>query len=33
VSMLSLIGTWLLLTVIVSVDRSQSRRTRRRSGA
>ncbi|MGA2527904.1 MAG: hypothetical protein ABSG36_01930 [Acidimicrobiales bacterium] len=32
VSMLSLIGTWVLLTVIVSVDRSQSRRTRRRTG-
>ncbi|MGO9964594.1 MAG: ABC transporter permease [Acidimicrobiales bacterium] len=33
VSMLSLLGTWVLLTVIVSVDRSQSRRTRRRTGA
>ena len=32
VSMLSLLGTWVLLTVIVSVDRSQSRRTRRRTG-
>ena len=32
VSMLSLIGTWVLLTVIVSVDRSQSRRSRRRTG-
>jgi putative spermidine/putrescine transport system permease protein len=32
VSMLSLIGTWLLLTVIVSIDRSQSRRARRRTG-
>ena len=32
VSMLSLLGTWLLLTVIVSLDRSQSRRTRRRTG-
>jgi putative spermidine/putrescine transport system permease protein len=31
-SMMSLIGTWLLLSVIVSVDRSQSRRTRRRAG-
>jgi putative spermidine/putrescine transport system permease protein len=31
VSMLSLIGTWLLLMVIVSLDRSQSRRTRRRT--
>lgn len=28
VSMLSLIGTWLLLTLIVSIDRSQSRRRR-----
>lgn len=33
VSMLSLIGTWLLLMLIVSLDRSQSRRTRRRTGA
>lgn len=33
VSMLSLIGTWLLLTVIVSLDRSQSRRRRKRTGA
>jgi putative spermidine/putrescine transport system permease protein len=33
VSMLSLLGTWVLLTVIISVDRSQSRRTRRRTGA
>ena len=32
VSMFSLIGTWVLLTVIVSVDRSQSRRSRRRTG-
>jgi putative spermidine/putrescine transport system permease protein len=32
VSMLSLLGTWMLLTVIVSVDRLQSRRTRRRTG-
>jgi putative spermidine/putrescine transport system permease protein len=32
VSMLSLIGTWLLLTLIVSLDRSQSRRARRRAG-
>lgn len=30
--MLSLFGTWILLTVIVSVDRSQSRRARRRTG-
>ena len=33
VSMLSLIGTWLLITVIVSLDRSESRRARRRTGA
>jgi putative spermidine/putrescine transport system permease protein len=32
VSMLSLIGTWVLLTVIVSLDRSQSRRALRRRG-
>ena len=32
VSMLSLIGTWLLLTAIVSLDRSQSRRSLRRRG-
>jgi putative spermidine/putrescine transport system permease protein len=32
VSMLSLIATWILLTVIVSLDRSQSRRARRRTG-
>lgn len=32
VSMLSLIGTWLLITVIVSLDRSESRRTRRKTG-
>jgi putative spermidine/putrescine transport system permease protein len=32
VCMLSLIGTWLLLTLIVSVDRSQSRRARTRTG-
>jgi putative spermidine/putrescine transport system permease protein len=32
VSMLSLIGTWLLLTVIVSLDRSQSRRAVKRRG-
>jgi putative spermidine/putrescine transport system permease protein len=32
-SMLGLIGTWVLLTLIVSLDRSQSRRTRRRTGA
>ena len=31
VSMVSLIGTWLLITLIVSLDRSQSRRTRRRT--
>jgi putative spermidine/putrescine transport system permease protein len=33
VSMLSLIGTWLLLTLIVSIDRSQGRRNRRRNAA
>ena len=33
VSMLSLLGTWVLLTVIISVDRYQSRRTRRRTEA
>lgn len=33
VSMLSLIGTWLLLTVLVSFDRSQTRRTRGRRDA
>jgi putative spermidine/putrescine transport system permease protein len=32
VSMLSLIGTWVLLMLIVSLDRSQSRRARRRTG-
>jgi putative spermidine/putrescine transport system permease protein len=32
VSMLSLVGTWILLTVIVSLDRSQSRRATRRTG-
>ncbi len=32
VSMLSLIGTWLLITVIVSLDRSESRRARRKTG-
>ena len=32
VSMLSLVGTWLLITVIVSLDRSESRRTRRKTG-
>ena len=31
-SMFGLIGTWLLLTVIVSLDRSQSRRSRRKAG-
>ena len=31
-SMLALVGTWLLLTFIVSIDRSQSRRSRRRAG-
>ncbi len=32
VAMLSLVGTWLLITVIVSLDRSESRRSRRRMG-
>jgi putative spermidine/putrescine transport system permease protein len=32
VSMLSLLGTWLLLTLIVSLDRSQSSRSRRKAG-
>jgi putative spermidine/putrescine transport system permease protein len=31
-SMAGLIGTWLLLTLIVSLDRSQSRRSRRKAG-
>ena len=31
-SMLALVGTWMLLTLIVSIDRSQSRRSRRRAG-
>ncbi len=33
VSMVSLLGTWLLITLIVSLDRSQSRRTRRRTNS
>ena len=32
-SMLGLVGTWLLLTIIVSIDRSESRRSRRKAGA
>ncbi len=32
-SMLGLVGTWLFLTVIVSIDRSESRRSRRKAGA
>jgi putative spermidine/putrescine transport system permease protein len=32
-SMLGLVGTWLLLLAVVSLDRSQSRRTRRKMGA
>ena len=32
-SMLGLVGTWLLLTIIVSIDRSESRRSRRKTGA
>ncbi|HVB71458.1 MAG TPA: ABC transporter permease subunit [Acidimicrobiales bacterium] len=31
-SMFGLIGTWVLLTLIVSLDRSQSRRSRRKAG-
>lgn len=31
-SMLGLVGTWLLLTIIVSIDRSESRRSRRKMG-
>jgi len=33
VCMLTLLGTWVLLIAVVSVDRSQSRRARRRTGA
>jgi putative spermidine/putrescine transport system permease protein len=33
VCMLTLLGTWVLLILIVSVDRSHSRRARRRTGA
>ncbi|HEY5104241.1 MAG TPA: ABC transporter permease subunit [Acidimicrobiales bacterium] len=32
-SMMGLIGTWILLMLVVSIDRSQSRRTRRKQGA
>ncbi len=32
-SMLGLVGTWILLVLVVSLDRSQSRRSRRRQGA
>ena len=32
-SMLGLVGTWLFLTIIVSIDRSESRRSRRKAGA
>jgi len=31
-SMLGLVGTWLFLTIIVSIDRSESRRSRRKAG-
>jgi putative spermidine/putrescine transport system permease protein len=31
-SMLGLVGTWVLLTIIVSIDRSESRRSRRKAG-
>ncbi len=33
VSMVSLLGTWLLITFIVSLDRSQSRRNRRKTNS
>jgi putative spermidine/putrescine transport system permease protein len=32
VCMITLLGTWLLLAIVISVDRSQSRRARRRTG-
>jgi putative spermidine/putrescine transport system permease protein len=32
-SMMGLVGTWILLVAVVSLDRSQSRRTRRKLGA
>lgn len=32
-SMMGLVGTWILLLFVVSIDRSQSRRTRRKLGA
>jgi putative spermidine/putrescine transport system permease protein len=32
-SMMGLVGTWVLLLFVVSIDRSQSRRTRRKTGA
>jgi putative spermidine/putrescine transport system permease protein len=32
-SMLGLISTWILLMLVVSIDRSQSRRTRRKQRA
>ncbi len=32
-SMMGLVGTWVFLTVIVSIDRSESRKSRRRTGA
>ncbi|MBU6515454.1 MAG: ABC transporter permease subunit [Acidobacteriota bacterium] len=31
-SMLGLVGTWVFLTIIVSIDRSESRRSRRKAG-
>jgi len=31
-SMLGLVGTWILLVLVVSLDRSQSRYTRRKTG-
>jgi putative spermidine/putrescine transport system permease protein len=32
-SMMGLVGTWVFLTVIVSIDRSESRKSRRKTGA
>jgi hypothetical protein len=32
-SMLGLVGTWVLLLLVISIDRSQSRRNRKKLGA
>ena len=32
-AMLGLVGTWVFLTIVVSIDRSESRRSRRKTGA